>query len=520
MKKLFYESMPVILWSAVIATSLMWNIQTVEQNMVSVVTNMGRAFFEEIQTTRLWNARHGGVYVKITEKTQPNPYLKVPNRDVTTLEGIKLTKINPAFMTRQIAEIAKTESSVQYHITSLKPIRPANKSDPWETRVLTGFESNAFKEFFELIPSMAKYRYMGALHVKKACMKCHEAQGYQVGDVRGGISVTIPAEEYLLAAKESKIRLSIMHLVAFLAGIIVFYLFKRYRDQQMILMDQKNSELKKERDIAEKARKETDEVNKKITESITYAKNIQTSLMPDRKDFQTFLPDSFLLWIPKDIVGGDIIFTKLTTNQFFLAVIDCTGHGVPGAFMTMLASSGLKKVVVDENQSDPAKILQSLSLFIKTSLKQDTEQTSSDDGLDAALCCINFNTKKLTYAGARLPLIVIDNNELKFIKGDKQSVGYKNSNTDFEFTNHILDIDENMFIYMATDGMGDQIGGEKGFPFGARKLRKLIEESSDKPFATQEEILLSAFHAHKGEIEQVDDVTIVGFRCPLTTHAS
>lgn len=514
MKKIFYESVPVVMWIAVIASSLAWNVQTIDSNMVDVVTNMGRAFFEEIQTTRLWNAQHGGVYVTVTEETQPNPYLKVPKRDVITTDGVKLTKLNPAFMTRQIAELAQKASGVQYHITSLKPIRPENKADEWETKVLTGMETGKYKEFFELVESTRQYRYMGVLPVKEACMKCHEQQGYHVGDVRGGISVTIPADAYLATAKGDKIRLTILHLVAFLAGIVSFHLFKRFRDQQMILMDKKNVELARERDVAAKAQAETAAANKKITESISYAQNIQTSILPDMAQLGLLLPDSFVIWMPKDIVGGDMIFAQWDANHLLLAVIDCTGHGVPGAFMTILASSSLKSIVREDNRRNPASILQELDQFVRKSLKQDTDATTSDDGLDIALCSFDWQKRLLTFAGARLPLLYVADQKMNEIKGEHRSLGYKTSNADFVFTNHELPIEKNMMFFLATDGIDDQFGGAKGLPFGGRRLRKVFLEGVEQPFAIQKERIVSAFLEYKGENEQVDDVTVVGFMCP------
>ncbi len=144
MKDKLYFIFVIIFWTVIVAFSLHSNLQTVDNNNFSLVSNVGRAFFKEIETTRLWNAMHGGVYALITEKTKPNPYLKVPDRDIISKKkGLRLTKVNPAFMTRQIAEIAKKENNIQFHITSLNPIRPANKADEWETKVLTFFRQSS-----------------------------------------------------------------------------------------------------------------------------------------------------------------------------------------------------------------------------------------------------------------------------------------------------------------------------------------------------------------------------------------
>ena len=244
-KKKFLFSL-LFLWFIVVSCSLLFNLKIAENGVEQTVLNIGRSFFKEIETTRLWNAIHGGVYVPITEKTKPNPYLQDPNRDVVTTTGLYLTKINPAFMTRQIAEIAKYNSSIQYHITSLKPIRPANKADRWETKALHDFENDA-KEFFEFFQEDLVYKYIAPLPVKKACLKCHTKQGYKLGDIRGGISVTIPAETYLAANQTAKNTLWLIHaLVLFLGGGIV-YLFIFFQNKYTQEQIQLNEKMQKEK---------------------------------------------------------------------------------------------------------------------------------------------------------------------------------------------------------------------------------------------------------------------------------
>ena len=151
-------------WIIVILLSWIWNINSIRKKTLDLVENKAQAFFNEVEITRLWNAQHGGVYVPVTEEIRPNQYLNVPNRDITTTTGIELTLVNPAFMTRQISELAMTNSYIQYHITSLKPIRPANKADNWETNALKSFESGTVKALELIDTDTAKvYRYMAPL---------------------------------------------------------------------------------------------------------------------------------------------------------------------------------------------------------------------------------------------------------------------------------------------------------------------------------------------------------------------
>ncbi len=252
-------------------------------------------------------------------------------------------------------------------------------------------------------------------------------------------------------------------------------------------------------------------VNKMIMESIQYAKIIQSSLLPNMEQVKTYLPNSFFLWMPRDVVGGDMLYAESVADGFIVAVIDCTGHGVPGAFMTMIASTNLKRIIREETCHNPAEILKRLNFSVKTSLQQDTEYAQSDDGLDAAICLVKPHEKRLIFAGAKLPLYYIDNDKLTVIKGDKQSLGYKKSDLNFTFTNHTIDVKEGLSCYLSTDGFLDQLGGPKRFPLGNKRFKKLLLETCHDTFDEQSEQLLQAFNEYKGDNERQDDVTVVGF---------
>ncbi len=204
--------MGVYAFVATVCAGMAWlQIVQIQRHIDDVARERGAVLFRLIELTRDWNAGHGGVYAPVTEATQPNPYLTDPRRDIVSTDGVKLTKINPAFMTRQIAELAEKIDGVQLHITSLKPIRPANKADAWETESLARFESG-LRERISFFGQEAKpvHRYMAPLLVKPACMKCHAMQGYQIGQIRGGISVTMPAGELLaVGARQTAWTLSV-----------------------------------------------------------------------------------------------------------------------------------------------------------------------------------------------------------------------------------------------------------------------------------------------------------------------
>jgi len=183
----------VMFWLAIVGVSFWWNLADEQLEYEEIALETARAFFQQIVITRSWNSSHGGVYVPVTATTVPNPYLEDPQRDVVTTEGRRLTKINPAYMTRQIAELSSNYNGIQFHITSLNPIRPENKPADWEREWLQSFEQGA-EEQGAFAPNLSQpvFRYMAPLRVEESCLQCHAKQGYMTGQVRGAISVTIP----------------------------------------------------------------------------------------------------------------------------------------------------------------------------------------------------------------------------------------------------------------------------------------------------------------------------------------
>jgi len=209
-------------WILVISSSLYWNLRNLHESIKRTAVTSARESFNKDVLYRRWNAMKGGVYVPVSKDTPPNPYLKgIAERDVTTTTGKHLTLVNPAYMTRQVHELARETTGVRGHITSLMPIRPANRADSWETKALKEFEEGVSEEYTIETMNGRKYlRFMKPLITEESCLKCHAAQGYKVGDIRGGISVTLPFEPYLQLEMGQK-RLSIfLHIVIGLLGLV------------------------------------------------------------------------------------------------------------------------------------------------------------------------------------------------------------------------------------------------------------------------------------------------------------
>lgn len=239
---------------------------------------------------------------------------------------------------------------------------------------------------------------------------------------------------------------------------------------------------------------------------------IQTSLLPDKIKFHEWLANNFLIWKPKDIIGGDIVFTEFFDQKILIAVIDCTGHGVPGTFMTMIACSGLQRIINEQNCSNPGEILKQLNTDIKTLLQQDIKQSQADSGLEASICLVDVGQRTLTYSGARLPLYYVQDNKCQMIKGDKESIGYQRSNQHFLFTNHELKIEEKTCFYMCTDGFIQQLGGKKNISYGKKRLSQLLIDINKNSFEEQKDKIMIAYHEYRGTNDIQDDVTFVGFK--------
>ncbi len=265
--------------------------------------------------------------------------------------------------------------------------------------------------------------------------------------------------------------------------------------------------------------KELAQVNKQITDSIEFASIIQQAFIPEQKDLSEFFEDEFTLWRPRDIVGGDIyFFDKLySDHKAILMVIDCTGHGVPGAFVTMLVKALARNFISDINQNkkrvSPAELLAMFNRALKDLLQQYDKNSLSNAGFDAAILYIDKEESRITYAGANIPLFYMKEGMMNIVKADRHSIGYKTSDPDFEFHDHQLGFTDTMQFYLTTDGYIDQNGGKKGFPMGKKRMIRLLEEHHDKLMKDQKEMLEEALSSYQGKEDRNDDITIVGFTC-------
>ena len=282
-----------------------------------------------------------------------------------------------------------------------------------------------------------------------------------------------------------------------IVGITILF---RYREKNKanILLQSKNQEIRTK--------------NQEIVESIHYAKRLQSAILPAKKLVNGHLEESFIIYQPKDIVSGDFYWVNpLSESKVLFAAVDCTGHGVPGAFVSIVGYNLLNKMVDDLKISLPSEILINLNKYMADALSHEGE-TNVKDGMDISLCLLDKENLKLEFSGANNPLYIIRKGELIEIKGDKLAIGSYYFREERFFNNHIIDLQKNDMIYSFTDGYADQFGGPKGKKFMYKQFKKLLIDMAEKPLSEQKPILINNFEQWRGDLEQVDDICIIGVR--------
>lgn len=249
---------------------------------------------------------------------------------------------------------------------------------------------------------------------------------------------------------------------------------------------------------------------RQIGESLDYARLIQTSFLPDEADISRYVANHFLIWEQRDVVGGDAYWLRPTEEGFFIGVIDCTGHGVPGAFMTLIVASLLDRAAADGTNS-PASVLGRMNRLIKGALGQDGRGAGSDDGMDCALCHVARGGRRLVFAGANTPLYMVDGEGAKYFKGDRCGLGYVRSDPDFRFSDVAVDVASGDRVYLLSDGLVDQVGGARGFSFGRTRFMEFVGDRRHHSLEEQRAELLREFKEYQGGEARRDDVTVIGF---------
>lgn len=274
---------------------------------------------------------------------------------------------------------------------------------------------------------------------------------------------------------------------------------------------ERTEEVVKQRDEIEQQREKLEELYKDVTDSILYAKRLQYSILPPKEKILEVIPNSFVYFKPKDIVSGDFYWVEKINNLSLYAAVDCTGHGVPGAFMSLVGANGLNSAVREHSISKPSEILDYLNAYVSESLNKSAEDSTIRDGMDMTLCAVDYDKMELQFAGANNPLYLIRDNEVYITKADKFAIASFKPN-EKNYTNHTIKLKKGDVIYVFSDGYADQFGGAKGKKFMYKNFRKLLLEIHQQPMEKQEKILHEEMKNWQGEVEQVDDILVIGLK--------
>ena len=293
-------------------------------------------------------------------------------------------------------------------------------------------------------------------------------------------------------------------------AISLIFLFIKARERKLQRDKKVLAQKVKERTIEiEKQRDKIAEQNREITDSIMYAQRIQSAVLPDIEYTRSILPQHFIYFKPRDIVSGDFYWLTETAKDVIVAVADCTGHGVPGAFMSMLGVSLLNEIINVNKDHTANEILESLRKNVKQTLSQRGKKEETRDGMDIALCIINFNKRKVQFSGAYNSLLLVRNSEHTIFKGDKMPIGI-HVGREKPFTNYNFKISKGDMIYLYTDGYADQFGGPEEKKFKSVSFRQLLMDIHHKPLEEQQQILDRTFEDWRGNLSQIDDILVMG----------
>ena len=293
--------------------------------------------------------------------------------------------------------------------------------------------------------------------------------------------------------------------------ILIIVIHIRDRAQRKV-QEYLEKELDARTTVIMKQKAEIELQNMEITDSINYAKRIQSSILPDISKLKETFKDAFILFHPRDIVSGDFYwFDKLGDDKFIIVCADSTGHGVPGAFMSMIGSTLLQDIVTRQKITKPSEILKLLDRQIFTTLNQNVELGASSDGMDMVVCELNLKTRHIRFASAMRPIIIVIDGELFYIRGNRLSVGGESSYEKF-FDDQEYSLSEGDSIYLFSDGLPDQFGGNDGKKLKIQRLKRLIEQVFKLPMDDQKEAVSKFFNNWKGDYNQVDDIIFMGLK--------
>ncbi|MBN2682940.1 MAG: tetratricopeptide repeat protein [Bacteroidales bacterium] len=333
----------------------------------------------------------------------------------------------------------------------------------------------------------------------------NEKASKKIAELEAAVEAEKQAQQIALLQKDKEFQKEIRKYYIYI-GAILLLLFIAF----IIFMNNRYRLKKKSAEALEIKNQIIEEKNNDIMDSIRYAKRIQEAILPPISFIKEWIPNSFVLFLPKDVVAGDFYWMNHFNNKIYIAACDCTGHGVPGAMVSVMCSNYLHRVVKELKVTEPGQILDNVTDMVIENFEKSENEVK--DGMDVSLCVFDEERKMLKWAGANNPLWIIRVNgqEVEEVKANKQPIGKYSDRK--QFTSHEVPINKGDLLYMFSDGYADQFGGDAGKKFKSLNFKKFLLSIKDKDMEEQKELILKAFNDWKGTLEQVDDVCVIGIR--------
>lgn len=427
--------------------------------------------------------------------------------DINNPLGVAGTGIDLSSVINELIAESKNEVKSDIWLVNEKNMISLSKNSEYINKNLSSYLPNT------LIRSITKHDTSDSEKFEVSDYKNSEGKTYDLAfkGVKGtgwNIIVRIPRSESLSIMSPITLNTILSCFLIILIMIIIFYLISKKISnpyKRAIILNQE-LEIK----VAERT-KELQEKNIKIQDSIEYAKMIQETILPSDSEMNDALKDYFVISKPRDIVGGDFYWMKNYKDHFLLVIGDCTGHGVPGALMTTSVISTLNHIVDELNNDNPAIILKELDRLVKQSFRGNTTNKNIEYGLDAGILYVS-KEKEILFSGAAISAIIVDESGINEIKPRTRTINCKKSTKEMSFENYKILYSPGTAIYMVTDGITDQVGGEKHLPYGKKKLMASIENVKNISMREQADTIIHSFENYCGNELLRDDITILGFR--------
>ena len=487
----------LVAWTAVVALSLGWNLSQAQSDMLELARLQARVAYDKDIIYRRWNTDRSPVYVRESPEAPPNPYLSdLDERDVTTPSSTRLTLMNPAYMTRQAHELGEEAYGVRGHITSLTPIRAENAPDLWEAEALKSFESGRSESSsVEQMDGQDYMRLMRPLITEQRCLKCHEAQGYRVGDIRGGISVSVPMAPLLAVAGRYATSLMLGHGLVWAVGIMGIMLAGlRLRASRQKIKAQ-NVELAVRNQELQEAYGRLDREFRTVGE-------VQVSLLPSKSPEITGV-EIATFYKPATQAGGDYFdFFALPESEWGFIVADVSGHGTPAAVVMAITRAILH---LSKELAPPHEVLARLNMDLSENLMREQFLTACYGVLDPA-------TATFTLASAGHPPPLCFDPKSGSTKALEVETGLP-LGVDFgaAYEAYAVRLEPDSLLLFYTDGITEAQNAD-GEMFGQARLEAVLEASHASPARVLVDGIMKSLNEYRGQVELGDDVTLLAVR--------